>query len=296
MQSIPFYKVHPSGNMTCLLEGMELSPRQRQHIAAQVLQKNHIDGEQAGFIDIGQGILHMAGGEFCINATRALGLLMAQAAGCTEAGHSWQGEARVSGVDVPLYMEVSKVQAHMPHEVTLHMPLAPLPLLQEVAPGLVVVRMPGITHVLLDAHLHPFPVHDWSPYCAALRQRLHLEEELAVGCIWWKDIENIGKIGANAAAPMQALRIDPIVVVKNPPVECYENACGSGTLAVTLWLYTQKNQHSFVVQQPGGYLTVHFQPPLSKTTEVSANSELFARIGGPVYVVAEGTAYFSSTA
>ncbi len=315
MLTLPFYKVHPSGNMTCLFEGIHLNQLERKTIAAQALRQNHIDGEQAGFIDIDKGILHMAGGELCINATRCLGLLMALRAGCTAQGQKWQGKVQVSGMPdahESLYMEVEKpcVQhtspmapasvVDAPHMVTLHMPMHPIPPMQEVEKGLVVVRMPGITHILLDITYHPFPKDGWKEKSAALRKKLQLEQELAVGCIWWKSLAPAESYAHMSDAGMtctgtknytaQHLRIDPVVFVKNPPTECYENACGSGTLAVTLWLYTQNQQQSFVVQQPGGYLTVAFHSTEQQENRASA---LMAHIGGPVFVVAQGTAFFT---
>lgn len=64
------YKIlNPGGNKTALVEGLNYSKEERKIINDIILNKNK-DVEQVGFIDKEKKILEMAGGEFCMNATR----------------------------------------------------------------------------------------------------------------------------------------------------------------------------------------------------------------------------------
>ena len=81
-----------------------------------------------------------------------------------------------------LRVRVRRLAAHrFESAVLLDLPQAPP--LENVAPGMYLVRVPGIAHLVLDAAAHPLPADkDWDT--AALFARFGLLGEDAAGCIW----------------------------------------------------------------------------------------------------------------
>ena len=64
------YKIfNPGGNKSALIFGNEYSNKEKKIINDEIL-KNNKDVEQVGFLSLNENKLDMAGGEFCINATR----------------------------------------------------------------------------------------------------------------------------------------------------------------------------------------------------------------------------------
>ena len=81
MQRLTFSKWDPSGNLTLFLPAdlpAGLSGR-RPDIARFAMEPDALNAEQAGFVDVGKLSLQMAGNEFCVNATRSFGALVALA-------------------------------------------------------------------------------------------------------------------------------------------------------------------------------------------------------------------------
>ncbi len=298
MHNIPFYKISPSGNMTVLFEGLQYNKQERSHFATQGLLPSHIGGEQAGFIDIKSGVLQMAGGEFCINATRSLALLMAleekfnmhDTPKTPDNITIWQGKVQSSGFDFPLLAHVQQsfihTQSHCSklskaYDVALHIPLMHLPTMQNLDQGITLVCLPGISHLLIDEEHFPFNINNWQVDAKIIREKYNLEREAAIGCIWWHEVsqKKLSKSKQNS----YEIFMHPIVLVQNPFAEHYENACGSGALALGLWHYAKHRRMHFTMQQPGGYLTLSIQEDIDKLETI---------IGGPVNVVAQGIANF----
>ncbi len=268
--TIPFYKISPSGNITLLFEGLDFSQEQKKIIASQGLKSSHLGGEQAGFIDIEKGILHMAGGEFCANATRSLALLMALQHSL-KLGEIWQGSINTSGFDAPLSVQVHCL-SHAAYHVTLYLPLEHIPEAQILAEGNVLMPLPGIDHLLIDAHMHPFDITHCLSLAQNFREKFNLGQNQAAGCIWWNKISN-----------SQEFFINPVVMVPDPFTHCHENACGSGTIALALYLYSTTGQRDFIVHQPGGILSISID-------NRSLNNII--GIGGNVSLVASGQCFF----
>ncbi len=282
MYYLPFYKVNPSGNMTVLLEGLHLPLAQKHVLASEAMAMHHLHAEQVGFIDVSEGVLGMAGNEFCVNATRSLGLVMALKAGVTQTG-SWQGSVLCGGFAEPLTIKVHKDNpAHAGYEVVLRIPFESLPLMEELATGVVIVHMDGISHMLIDSTIYPFSVAHWQAEAAAMREKFALQSTHALGCIWW-NFTNKKASCASVSRDYTYLEAHPVVRIASPLSECYENACGSGTLALALWLYAHGGKKSFWVEQPGGALNVR----------INDSQRLVADIGGLVHMVAEGRAFFA---
>ncbi len=234
MPSFRFYKMNPGGNTTVFILD-PVAPSLRAPIARQLLQTSHLHAEQVGFLrlDTDPVRLDMMGGEFCGNACRAVGAVMVrEKTGLERKNDMLCSRIAVSGVDELLNICVKQDTSFC----RTQMPLLEAPDITRPAPGLSLVRLPGITHLCLDEKLYPFPkeyvqaVIDW-------RRQLRLNE-LAVGCIWYRS-EN--------------LSIQPVVWVQETNSTCYESACGSGSLAVALTLTPEdKKKSDFQILQPSG--------------------------------------------
>ncbi len=283
MYFLYFHKVNPSGNMTILLEDKNFSRAQKCVLAKEALRLEHLHGEQLGFINTQNGTLDMAGGEFCINATRALGLVMALNAGFNHNHSNWQAMLTVSGASSPIALDITHSSSiSKSYDVVAHLPFSTSQRMDTMANGLVLVHMEGIKHLLINAQLYPFSKDNWQTAVEKIRYDLGLEHEPALGFIWWSFAESEPGCESTNSTNMKVLRIDPVVRIAAPFTECYENACGSGSVAIALWLYEQSGENSFFIEQPGGYLTV----------SISKDEEFIVSVGGPVSLVAKGEAFF----
>ena len=287
--TLPFYRLSPGGNPTILVRDESLllptfPHEKRAAIARTLMDADTLGAEQVGFLDASKPLPHMEmmGGEFCINATRSaalvfalLGLLPETSPGCHE------GMMTTSGTANPIRVRVFPPPAgsSLPHgterEAAIAVPLAAdaqIALIQKCAPGEALVRLPGITHLLLDGTRHPLPK---SLLTAAESKRAEygLDAEEAAGVIWY------------CAESREQISITPVVHVRATDSSVAETACGSGSLALAL-LLAQSGMTAFSFCQPSGHT-------ISITLEPSDSSEngLTAWVSGIVRLTALGTAY-----
>ncbi len=282
MRRTTFFKFSPGGNTTVLLLDKNFSPQERAAIAAEVLAPLHLHAEQAGFVDLAIPRLEMAGGEFCLNATRTLGALLALAdwearpAPERPAAVSWRGAAQVSGMPAPVLLEISGDAARLPEvDAAVFLDLPSSVSCETVAPGATLVRLPGIVHLLLDKVRHPFP-DDWRAASASWRRRFDLETEPAAGCVWWH-------------ATGDVLHADPVVWVGKPYSLCRETSCGSGALALAL-----AHRAASAASGPRGGRELHVMQPSGLPLRVRLSRDgdvLRARVGGPVRLLARGDVF-----
>lgn len=282
MRRMTFFKLSPGGNTTLLLLDENFSPQERTAIAAEVLDPLHLHAEQVGFVDLTIPRLEMAGGEFCLNATRALGALLGltawEARPALErlAALRWRGTARVSGMPAPALLEVSGDAACIPEvDTAVFLDLPSSVPCETVAPGATLVRLPGIVHLLLDRTQHPFP-DDWRAASAQWRRRFDLEKEPAAGCVWWH-------------AAGDVLHADPVVRVNEPYSLCRETSCGSGALALAL-----ARENILKSSRPCDERELRIMQPSGLPLRVRLSREgnlLRARVGGPVRLLARGDVF-----
>ena len=221
MRVLPFTKYSPCGNTTILVRESSLSPADRARVAAEIIAPGHLEAEQAGYVDTAAPVprLDMMGGEFCVNATRAFAALLAEEGKLSPESGGLGGIVSVSGMPERLRVRVRRLAAHrFESSVLLDLPQAPP--LENVAPGMYLVRVPGIAHLVLDAAAHPLPA-DKDRDTAALFARFGLLGEDAAGCIWLH-------------REPSGLRITPFVWVRGTGTTYAETACGSGTLAASI--------------------------------------------------------------
>lgn len=269
MPVLNFSKWSPGGNTTLFFPATGLDSRQQTALASKALEPHSLGAEQAGFVDMREHRLRMAGGEFCVNASRAFGALLAfqefKEAGSQAKLQGYEQHYEISVSGWPDTVDVY-VQGCAPHwQVRAELDLPEIDI-EPLAQGMSLVRLPGITHILLDPAHYPMPDAP-EQIMEDLRHTWQLENEPAVGAIWWRARE-------------KQLEMFPLVHVRDACTTILESACGSGALALAMLLSTAEDRSCHDILQPSGSsLTISL---------LSSGQGRLARIGGPVDLVACG--------
>jgi diaminopimelate epimerase len=120
-----------------------------------------------------------------------------------------------------------------------------------------------------------FPENNYVHISEEIRKKLGLTEEGAIGCIWYKN---------NASNDYS---IKPVVWVRGTNSTYFETACGSGTVALGLFLAKEnKADINISIGQPSGesiWVSVDFDETKGCFNE--------AWIGGKVNIIAHGETY-----
>lgn len=258
--------------------------------------------------------LDMMGGEFCVNATRASAYCLAKQGRLMPLdvpglkSPVWTGKLAVSGMKAPVRVLVSPVAESLPliiaggidaHSKPLlgMTPFPDAPLLfcasevlcdtpdnacEPQQKGAVLIRLPGISHVLVDMKRHPLPngfdgaikkeTEAWRLLCG-------IGDAPASGVVWYERLDN-------------GYRIWPSVAVKATGSECMESACGSASLAMALLHAASAEKEpcptALAIQQPGGEtLTVTLAQRCGNTGNNTPDG-CAAWVSGPVQLVAGG--------
>ncbi len=239
MSGVHFYRADPSGNITLLIE--DRFPVSGYPEIASSLLKLDPTAEQAGFIEeISENSvrLHMAGGEFCGNASlsaAALALLKHEKAEGTVLVH-------VFGLSGPLYASLRKSgPASYSGSLTMPLPTAcekvALPFCGETM-VLPLVIFPGIGHLILREAIEDEKAE------AAVRKWCRMLGLPALGII-------------QLAKEEKALR--PLVYVRAVDTLFWEHSCASGTCAAVYWLSREKGPVVRHFTEPGGILGASFE-------------------------------------
>lgn len=198
-------RADPAGNITLFV--LDPVPREeRAELAARLMALKELGGEQVGFVcpprGEGAGRMEMMGGEFCGNATRAFGMLLAR-----RLGRSGQVLVETSGCQTPVevYVDLEAGTARS------QMPL-PQGVEQVSAAGLegTLVHLGGIAHLVLEGAEPSLEIFEAAE--PLLRAIPGLD---AYGVIF------LGEGGT----------MTPLVKVPATGTLVWEGSCGSGSLA-----------------------------------------------------------------
>ncbi|WP_297050967.1 hypothetical protein [uncultured Desulfovibrio sp.] len=264
MPALTFSKWSSGGNTTLFLHDVAAPPRRQAAWARAVLHPAVLGAEQAGCVSMAARTLHMAGGEFCVNASRAFGALLALS-GPGAGAAPLCADVSVSGWTGPVRLTVRGRAPRWEVSARLRLPPGCRP---ETHAGGRIVRLPGITHLLLPLGDGAAPP-DLPERARSAIRAAGLEDEAAAGIIWWKP-------RARGAAMF------PVVRVRDAGTLVAENACGSGALALALELALQNGHGECDLLQPSGsVLHVRLAPP-------GEDGALEAEIDGPVVLLARG--------
>ena len=228
------YKIlNPGGNKTALVLEDCYSKDERKLINDFILKEN-LEVEQVGFISSKEKKLEMAGGEFCVNATRcAIYEYLKQKQGTINLKVSGAKENIEGGI------EKENVYAKMKINKSIND----------------LIKTEGIyNYVELDGILQIVVSEEDSK---AFIEKLKIDEEKTKNEL--KEImkkvdtlqKAIGIILLEKAS--DKTKIYPIVWVKTVDTLYYETACGSGSLATAIYKSTIENKTNFEIEQPSGY-------------------------------------------
>lgn len=278
-KNLKFYTISPGGNTTVLVTSPLISKSYERAKFAKIILEKYPDAEQVGFINLNSVYprLDMMGGEFCGNASRSLAALLAIKGDKRLVGKGeWQeGEISVSGVDRNLQFKVLRREDRV--DSWVEMPIQPDDdCVKQVKNGLAVVCLDGITHILLDQNIFPFP-DNYKEAAEKIRLDMNLDNKEAVGCIWYR-------------CEKDRWQIRPVVWVRGTNSTYYETACGSGTIALGLYLAKEeKRTVKCEIGQPSGKIisvSVQYNPVLHRFAE--------AWIGGEVNIISYGNLLIKS--
>lgn len=274
IKKLNYYKISPGGNVTVLITcPLVNEPKERVRLANIILGR-YPDAEQVGYVSLDGHYprLDMMGGEFCGNASRSLAALLAlnKDKRLVEKDECLWGEISVSGVDRNLKFKVSKSGDRF--DSWVEMPIqSDDECVKQIKSGLSIVYLDGITHILLDQCIFPFPSCNYKEAAEGIRMDMGLDSEEAVGCIWY-------------SREKEKWQIRPVVWVRGTNSTYYETACGSGTTALGLYLAKEGRKNiRCEIGQPSGQTI---------SAEVQYNTVLHkyksAWIGGEVSIISFG--------
>lgn len=222
--------INPAGNITLIVKDY-VAPILRAVTANQLLSVKEWNAEQIGFAvqpknDCAAGRLEMMGGEFCGNAARSFGYMLALEKGFVK------GElyVEISGSSIPLLVTFdteagrAKIQMPVPHGCkSIEIPgLGELP----------IIVMEGIYHVIIENML--------------------VSEKVVKHVI--KSVYENMKPEALGMLFVQRKKMKPVVYVAATDSLVYENSCGSGSVAYAYYLSLKyvDGVYGEVIEQPGG--------------------------------------------
>ena len=219
-------RADPAGNITLFV--LDDVPRaQRPALAGALMALPQLGAEQVGFV-CPDGRMEMMGGEFCGNATRAYGMLLARTQGLDA---PCRLSVSVSGCDSPVAVNVDPQSGTASAELPL-----PRFVRRETVAGAAgtLVHLGGIAHFVVEG-------------VAPSETFFRAAEPL------FRALPGLEAYGVIFLLPDGSLR--PLVCVPSAGTLVWENSCGSGTLAAAI--AQSEGMEGFfrrVYRQSGGHI------------------------------------------
>ena len=234
---VKYVLMNPTGNRTVLVE-TPIKKSQYPQIA-ECLMKAEPTAEQVGFVDFTDAScvkLHMAGGEFCGNATLSAAALSVKRGICES-----PVRIRVSGAKSGLSVELKNTNA----DTVKGLVKMPAPLeIRQVGVNLAgkeyflpAVIFEGITHLILSGI--GIAKKQAEKYAKQWSEELNAP---CLGLMFYDSAKN---------------KLKPLVYVRKPETLFWEHSCGSGSVAVAAYLNhagIKKDAYDFA--EPGGRIRV----------------------------------------
>ena len=230
------YKIYnPGGNITALVNGSDYTANQKKLINKMIMENNS-QVEQVGFLNNKINSLEMAGGEFCINATR-----------CAIYEYSKEKkdkiEISVSGTNKNLIGRVlndNKVEIKLDISKNIDE-------LIEVQNDFTLVKIDGILIVIFDEEQS-------KEYIRKLKDNENLSKKELKEFMSKSIQTNEKAIGIMLLEKISdKIKINPVVWVKDIDTVFYETACGSGSLGTAIYNYYNNKDEKIEIIQPSEY-------------------------------------------
>lgn len=270
-----FIKVNPTENMTIFI--LDSLPRSiYPEVANKLMNYNNLHAEQVGFIERPNlpgscSRLHMMGGEFCGNASRAFAAVMVQRnySSFELKDGKYIVPFEASGVEQILYGEVRPLTNNtfeVKVKIPLHKSVSPIEInYNETDYNGLIVEFDGIAHVVISTG-HDLPGEG---LILKLVEKLSPLPYSALGIMFYNEEKDF---------------ITPLVYVKDTASIVWERGCGTGTAALGVVLSLKShNSIDKKVNQPGGTIDV--------ITNVRNGRIEDIYLKGNVSIVAEGEVY-----
>ena len=253
-------RADPAGNITLFVLD-EVAPAERGPLAAKLMALPELAAEQVGYAcpapEGTDGHMEMAGGEFCGNASRAYGMLMAKKMGV-------RGKARltleVSGSDRLVGVELDTEAG----TASADMPLPRSAAARELGGvGGVLVDLGGIVHFVVRREPDGTLMDALDALMRDSRAKGEFSEAEAYGVIFLHDG-----------------RMTPLVKVPAAGSLVWEGSCGSGSLAAAVAESLERVQS----EDSGSFAQDFVQPSGTVRAEIGWRRHVItqARIGGAV--------------
>jgi diaminopimelate epimerase len=236
-------RADPAGNITVFVLNRLDDPAERMAAVRALLADPALQAEQVGFVlpPPGHGMwrLEMMGGEFCGNAARSFGLLIAAQTGLAGA-HT-------------LMIETSGMAR-------------PLPVHIDTGAGTARAEMPGpLAETVLVCGGRRFPAYVFEGITHAIAENMEADERLLPPLLGALEKCRL----PDAPFPPDALGMmfydterrfmRPVVWVRSSGTTVFESSCGSGSAAMGAWKLRnlRGGEERFTLAQPGGTVEVH---------------------------------------
>jgi len=226
---IKVQRADPAGNITLFVHS-QVEKEKRAALGAKLMAIRAFKAAQVGFLC--ENSMEMAGGEFCGNATRAYGMLLAKQKGLRGKCHLTlcvSGCDRPVGVDVDLDAQTARSEMPLPRFVRT-----------ETVDGQhgTLVHLGGIAHLVVDG-VEPTMEFFKKAGAAVFASMPELE---AYGVIFLDSTTH---------------RMKPLVKALAVNTLVWEGSCGSGTLAAMVSLCEGKPDGEYTQEfiQPAGTVT-----------------------------------------
>lgn len=223
---------NPANNITVIvLDNVEKN--QYIDISQNILKNSKYGAEQVGFVKkpINDGILRleMMGGEFCANALRSFGMMVARdnkiENGIVKVEIS--GSDKALDVEVDITNKISKTEIPKPKGIE-HLKIDSL--------DVTIVMFDGIYHAIVE-NIEASKVN-----FEYIKNNIMKKYDFEALGVMFLDREN--------------LFITPVVYVRETDTMIFESSCGSGTMATAIYLseFCEENLFKCSIRQPGGVI------------------------------------------
>lgn len=230
------YKIlNPGGNKTAIVIGNNYSKEEKRKINDKILSEN-LEVEQVGFIDKKENKLEMAGGEFCVNATRCAIWQYLK-------GQEGEIELKVSGCK-------NKIKGGITQEKNVYVDMQIDKKISNIinTEGIFnFIKLDGILLAIVDEKNSKKSINqlreDENEAKNELKEMMKTfnTEKKAIGIVLL-DKEK------------KKTKINPIIWVKTIDTLYYESACGSGSLATVIYKNYMEGIKNMEIMQPSGYI------------------------------------------